>query len=101
MHPEATLERAMAALPASAPQSGSRVYLERTGEPILSQSFRNPTVIAVGPEGGLEDSEKTTLAAAGFVAVSLGQTILRFETAAIAALALARVALAPPSSHAD
>ncbi len=41
-----------------------------------------PTVFAIGPEGGFTDGE---LAAPGWMPVSLGPTILRIETAAIAA----------------
>jgi len=66
-----------------------------------------PVTIAVGPEGGLEASEIATLAAAHFQPVRLGGNILRFETAAIAALAIVRSLLdapntaSPPSDDAD
>jgi 16S rRNA (uracil1498-N3)-methyltransferase len=43
----------------------------------------------VSPEGGWTDEERECFAAAGWVAVSLGPLILRAETAAIAALAIA------------
>jgi 16S rRNA (uracil1498-N3)-methyltransferase len=43
-----------------------------------------PTTIAIGPEGGFTDAEVATALAAGWQQVSLGQTILRVETAAIA-----------------
>jgi 16S rRNA (uracil1498-N3)-methyltransferase len=42
----------------------------------------------LGPEGGLTPREVDALAAAGFAAVSLGPSVLRFETAALAALTL-------------
>jgi 16S rRNA (uracil1498-N3)-methyltransferase len=45
--------------------------------------------ILLGPEGGWTDEERESFAAAGWVAVSLGPLILRAETAAIAALAIA------------
>jgi len=99
MYPEATLERAIAAVSSSAPEKGTRVFLDRSGGPISEHEFRSPVTLAVGPEGGLEEEEKDALTAAGFVARSLGSSILRFETAAIAALAIARVALAPSSHH--
>lgn len=43
---------------------------------------KEPTVIAVGPEGGFSDGE---LAMSGWELRSLGRTILRIETAALAA----------------
>ena len=45
--------------------------------------------LAVGPEGGWAPDEISTFAAAGFLSASLGPTILRAETAAIAAVAIA------------
>lgn len=47
--------------------------------------------IAIGPEGGFSDAEVRAATAAGAVAVSLGATILRIETAAVAACAALRV----------
>jgi 16S rRNA (uracil1498-N3)-methyltransferase len=43
-----------------------------------------PTQIAIGPEGGLSDTEVAAAVAAGWQSVSLGQRILRVETAAVA-----------------
>jgi 16S rRNA (uracil1498-N3)-methyltransferase len=43
----------------------------------------------VGPEGGLTDGERRRLAEAGAVAVRLGRTVLRIETAAVVLLACA------------
>jgi 16S rRNA (uracil1498-N3)-methyltransferase len=57
------------------------------------------TALLVGPEGGLAAGENEAAAAAGFVPVSLGSRILRVETAAIVAVALAEEAfgaLSPP-----
>lgn len=45
--------------------------------------------LVVGPEGGLDPVETERLRAAGAQAVNLGPRVLRFETAAIAALAVA------------
>lgn len=50
-----------------------------------------PLAIFVGPEGGFSRAELDALRAAGAEPRSLGPRILRFETAAIAALALAGV----------
>lgn len=46
-------------------------------------------LVVIGPEGGLEEAEVAALEAAGGVVVTLGDTILRTETAAIVATALA------------
>ena len=65
---------------------------------MLSEVLRSPDiqslVLAVGPEGGWSDDELQAFAQAGWIAASLGETILRAETAAIAALAIARAELA-------
>lgn len=98
--PEATLERAVLAAPA-----GDRIVLDPAGGPLVGPAARPlqaPVVIAVGPEGGLERDELQALEAAGFRRASLGPTILRFETAGLAALAAARTCLsAGPSPAAD
>lgn len=86
--PEANLERAVLAAP-----PGDRVVLDPAGGPMVgpeAPTLGQPLVIAVGPEGGLERDELAQLEDAGFRRVSLGPTILRFETAAIAALSMAR-----------
>lgn len=52
-----------------------------------SSIIPHPSSILVGPEGGFSDAEFAALDAAGAVGISLGRTILRAETAAVAALA--------------
>jgi 16S rRNA (uracil1498-N3)-methyltransferase len=49
-------------------------------------------VLLVGPEGGFSEDEVASVRRAGFVAASLGPRILRAETAAIVAVALAQAA---------
>lgn len=49
-------------------------------------------VLLNGPEGGLTDSEDAAARAKGFVALSLGERVLRAETAALGALALLTLA---------
>lgn len=49
--------------------------------------------LAVGPEGGWTDEELQSFRQAGWIAASLGKTILRAETAAIAATAVVASAL--------
>jgi 16S rRNA (uracil1498-N3)-methyltransferase len=46
--------------------------------------------VLVGPEGGLTDEERAAILASGFAGLPLGPRILRAETAAVAALALAQ-----------
>ena len=49
--------------------------------------------IAIGPEGGWTDDEIAAAAAGGFAEASLGENILRTETAVIAAMAVVSFAL--------
>ena len=58
---------------------------ERTATPSLA--------LAIGPEGGWAPDELQLFDDAGWISASLGPTILRAETAAIAALVIARAQL--------
>ncbi len=49
--------------------------------------------LAIGPEGGWTDAELAAACAAGFAEASLGSSILRTETAVLAALAVVNYAL--------
>ncbi len=86
--PEATPERAIAASP-----TGTRVVLDGTGSPFRAIDAQAPIIVAVGPEGGFEPEELMELRAAGFATVSVGRSVLRFETAAVAGVAVARAML--------
>ncbi len=59
----------------------------------ILQSSEVEVVLAVGPEGGWADEEIAWFRETGWIAASLGNTILRAETAAIVATALALEAL--------
>jgi 16S rRNA (uracil1498-N3)-methyltransferase len=67
----------------------------RLGEilPSVMRPETSEVALAVGPEGGWADGEMEWLLESGWVAASLGDTILRAETAAIVATALALEAL--------
>jgi len=87
--PESTVERAVAAAPL-----GTRLLLAKDGEPIVGVPMRTPITIALGPEGGMEQSERDTFIGAAFLPVKLGDSTLRFETAGVAAVAIAAASLA-------
>ena len=54
----------------------------------LAEEGQTPVWFLSGPEGGLSAAEETAALAAGFAPVTLGQRVLRAETAALTALAL-------------
>jgi 16S rRNA (uracil1498-N3)-methyltransferase len=76
------------------PFGGQRVVLlETPGQPPLAALLveaASPLLLLVGPAGGFEPAEAADLRAAGFEAVSLGPRVLRAETAAVAAVAVAQ-----------
>jgi 16S rRNA (uracil1498-N3)-methyltransferase len=88
MHPEATLAAAVAETPA-----GTRWLLDADGEGATLSEAEPPITVAVGPEGGVEPAERELLLEAGFLPVKVAPLTLRFETAAIAGLTLARAAV--------
>jgi 16S rRNA (uracil1498-N3)-methyltransferase len=72
---------------------GSRILLAESGErkslkAALAQRVEDNVVLAIGPEGGWTPSELERFAKHGWIAASLGPSVLRAETAAIAALAI-------------
>lgn len=93
--PEVLPVRDLAAFLAEA--QGQRAVLSLAEERLPArQAFAGDAALTVliGPEGGLSGAEDAQARAAGFVAVDLGPRVLRAETAAIAALTLASLALA-------
>ena len=72
---------------------GMRIVLsEFETEVKLKDLLQSPSdgevVIALGPEGGWTNEELTVFREAGWISASVGSTILRTETAAIAAMAV-------------
>jgi 16S rRNA (uracil1498-N3)-methyltransferase len=76
---------------------GSRIVLSETeGSVSLKQALAActaPVAMAFGPEGGFTADEIAIFRASGWKPASLGPTILRAETAAIAAVAVAMAEL--------
>ncbi len=71
-------------------KSGQIFFFDRTGEKVATNTFMqfsgNPVVLCIGPEGGWAESEREAAQKGGARIVSLGQTTLRGETAALAAV---------------
>jgi 16S rRNA (uracil1498-N3)-methyltransferase len=65
----------------------------RLRDVLKSDVPRSGLVLAVGPEGGWTDDELQSFRQAGWISASLGSTILRAETAAIAATAVVASAM--------
>jgi 16S rRNA (uracil1498-N3)-methyltransferase len=87
--PTATLDGLLAR-----PFDGARVVLlETPGHPALASLPMDPSaplLLLVGPAGGFEPAEAERLRVAGFLSASLGPRVLRAETAAVAAVAIAQ-----------
>lgn len=84
----ATWARAVPAGPAA--EGGARLLLSlRAGSQPLARSApaHGPVFFLSGPEGGLSPAEEDTAIGAGFAPVSLGERVLRAETAPLACLA--------------
>jgi 16S rRNA (uracil1498-N3)-methyltransferase len=70
-----------------------REALAKAGQKGSGSSFSG-VALAIGPEGGWTDDEIESGCAAGFAEASLGESILRTETAVLAAMAILNFALA-------
>ena len=75
-------------------ERATKLVLDPGGEPFPATLPPGPTALLVGPEGGWTEEELGAAIAEGWAAVSLAAGKLRAETAAVAALTLARTALA-------
>jgi 16S rRNA (uracil1498-N3)-methyltransferase len=98
------LPRVLAALPfaqALKVEANVRVLLDESADapPILHSLPRerittDRVALLLGPEGGWTNEERAQAMAAGYKSCSLGRTVLRSETAAVAGLAAIQVAWA-------
>jgi 16S rRNA (uracil1498-N3)-methyltransferase len=82
---------------AIAKEQGSGIVLSEVEEQVSLKTVLNgckpPIALAFGPEGGWSEAELELFNAAGWKPASLGHTILRAETAAIAAVSVAMAEL--------
>ena len=69
--------------------------------PLDMYSQPGPICICIGPEGGWHQQEVDTLFDAGFLPFSLGPSILRGETATIAAVSIIQYVLAAGYTYAS
>jgi 16S rRNA (uracil1498-N3)-methyltransferase len=67
----------------------------RSTLPVAIPAQSRSAALAIGPEGGWTDDELAAARASGFQEASLGQLILRTETAVISALSILNFALSP------
>ncbi len=88
-----TIDEAVKLKAALGVEGGTRLLLnENERAKKISEALAEaaaPVIFAVGPEGGWAEEELAQFEAAGWQSVTLGTTILRAETAAMAALAVA------------
>ena len=70
------------------PGVGARWLADHLGDPDPRIGPTEPVIVAVGPEGGFTETEIQAMLDARFARVKLGPHVLRFETAALAALAV-------------
>jgi len=61
----------------------------------VERRAEDSVALLIGPEGGWTDEERSEFTAAGWAPASLGPSILRAETAALAALAVVSAAWLP------
>jgi 16S rRNA (uracil1498-N3)-methyltransferase len=81
--------------PVSPPVAQALPPVRLSSQPEAKAPAISTISLAVGPEGGWTDEEIASSAATGFLEASLGENILRTETAVIASLALVQFALKP------
>jgi 16S rRNA (uracil1498-N3)-methyltransferase len=81
---------------------GCRVVLSEVEQEITLRDTvipGNPLTLSFGPEGGWKEQELAAFASAGWKSASLGSTILRAETAVIAAVAVAASVMSSRETH--
>lgn len=101
IHPELNLSEIPLLL-----QSGARFLMDINGDSFFTVASGtgglnpdNGIGLAFGPEGGVMPEEKQSLVASGFVTVSLGDAILRFETAGVAGISILQAFMENPANR--
>lgn len=74
------------------PVSGQAWLADVSGGTAPADLDESPLTVVIGPEGGFTSDERTSLVKAGYQPMTLGYHTLRFETAALAAAAVAATA---------
>ena len=69
------------------------MFAEREGGSLKSALTGSPVLYLIGPEGGWTDEELAQAQKGGFIPVSLGDAILKAETAAMVGASLIRYEL--------
>jgi 16S rRNA (uracil1498-N3)-methyltransferase len=83
---------ALAEVLRGATKTGLRCLAHAEGGPMVPVREGDAVQFLVGPEGGLSEAEFGAARAAGYVPVALGRATLRFDTAAVACLAVTAAA---------
>jgi len=91
--PEVRQPLALERLLAAWPPERRVLFCDEAGAPLIAKALRaapaGPWAVVTGPEGGFDPAERAALRALpSVVPVSLGERILRADTAALAALAI-------------
>ncbi len=68
--------------------AGRGVVADREGGTPAAPGLEGPSVLLVGPEGGLSADERRAVLAAGWAGLCLGEHVLRAETAVVAGTVL-------------
>lgn len=72
-----------------------RFLLDQHGGRLATGEAGQASALILGPEGGVEHEERERIIASGWRPVALSHNVLRFETAAIAAVAVIRALQVP------
>lgn len=80
---------------AEAPPMRAVLKQANVGAGASASALQRAATLAIGPEGGWTDEELASARGSGFREASLGQLILRTETAVVSALSVLNYALSP------